>query len=110
MTNINQLLRAIPRNCKYGAPMGHSGIVRDAQSLTGLRCQRITLVDGDYGPDGTYWGYMPREHMYAVFNGANVEFDAAWGLLKFYRASSRDDAIAQFHDQYPEYSFARGSK
>lgn len=102
--NINQLLRATPRKCTYGAPMGHAGYINPDQPLTGLRCQRITLVDGDYGPDGTYWGYMPRDHMYAVFDGP------ALTTLKFYRATSRNDAIAQFHDQYPEYNFVRGPK
>lgn len=108
--NINQLLRANPASCSRGAPMGDSGFIKPDQPLTGLLCQRITLVDGDYGPDGTYWGYVPREHMYAVFNGANAEYKPARGLLKFYRATSRHGAIAQFHAQYPEYNFARGPK
>lgn len=57
--NINRFLRQYPRNCSRGAPMGDSGYVNPDQPHNGLLCQRITLVNGDYGPDGTYWGYVP---------------------------------------------------
>lgn len=52
--DINKILRATLRPCRYGAPMG----ARDAEDggLQGLYLQRVRFVDGDYAPDGTYWG------------------------------------------------------
>ena len=77
--NINRLLRARPRPGTYGAPLGWTNR-RDAPPGTALYCQRVRFVDGDYGPDGTYWGggrgTLP---LYAVFS-ADLE------TLCYYRA------------------------
>ena len=111
MTSINTLLANNRRNSAYGAPRGDRGYINEDQPLTGLRCERLRMVDGDYGPDGTYWGYSPSNgYMYVVFNGATPEFKTACGLLKYYRAKSRADAIAQFNDDSEGYTFARGTK
>ena len=110
-TNINTLLRANRRNSARGAPMGDRGYINDCQQPDGLLCQRIYLVDGDYGPDGTYWGNSPKHgNIYAVFNGQNSEFKPACGLLKYYRAHSREEAIYQFNAEFPGFTFSRGSK
>ena len=58
--NINKILRSNLKNMTRGAPMGDSGYINDDQPLTGLLCQRVNMVDGDYTPDGTYWGYSPK--------------------------------------------------
>jgi hypothetical protein len=106
---ITSILRANRRNSAYGAPMGDSGYINYDQPESGLRCQRLDMVDGDYGPDGTYWGCGSYNsgHMYVIFNGANPEFKTACGLLKYYRAKNRDSAIALFLEDYPEFSFSR---
>ncbi len=53
--NINALLRARMRPCQYGAPMGARNY-DDAPEGSKKYCQRVRFVDGDYAPDGTYWG------------------------------------------------------
>lgn len=90
--NINALLRARMRPCQYGAPMGARNY-DDAPEGSKKYCQRVRFVDGDYGPDGTYWGggrggrdVLP---LYAVFT-ADLE------TLCYYRAATRRDAIAQY--------------
>lgn len=90
--NINRLLRDRPRPCHYGAPMGavnHHGAPPDAR----LYCQRVRFVDGDYGPDGTYWGggrgTLP---LYAVFS-ADLE------TLCYYRAPNSLAAKAAHRGQ-----------
>ena len=109
--NINTLLNANRRNMSRGAPMGDRGYINEEQPLTGLLCQRVRMVDGDYGPDGTYWGNSPTNgQVYAVFNGPNAEFKPACGLLKYYRAHTRADAISQFSEEHEGYKFSRGAK
>ena len=109
--DINAILRANPRNSAYGAPMGDSGFAHSDNPPNGILCQRVRMVDGDYSPDGTYWGCSPKHgQMYAVFNGANSEYKPACGLLKYYRAHSRAGAIAQFLADYPECKLSRGAK
>jgi hypothetical protein len=85
MPDINKLLRARPRDVRYGAPLGARNR-RDAAPGTRLYCQRVRFVDGDYGADGTYWG-GGREAgpLYAVFSG-DLE------TLCYYRARTFMDA------------------
>lgn len=54
--NINAILAAPEhsRSSPRGAPMGASDYMDAPESK--LHLQRIRFVDGDYGPDGTYWG------------------------------------------------------
>lgn len=89
--DINRLLRARPRSCTYGAPMG----ARDRDDAPeGARryCQRVQFTDGDYGPDGTYWGggrgVLP---LYAVFT-ADLE------TLCYYRARDHRHALTQHRE------------
>lgn len=90
--NINALLKARPRSCTYGAPLGARNR-RDAAPGTRLYCQRVRFVDGDYAPDGTYWGggagTLP---LFAVFS-ADLE------TLCFYRAR---DFMAARHEHWTE--------
>ena len=70
MTSINTILNRQRVNCSRGAPMGDCGFIHDEQPFTRMRCERLRMVDGDYGPDGTYWGYSPSHgRMYVIFNG-----------------------------------------
>jgi len=52
--NINYILLKDPRGNKNGAAMGD----RDKTNCDNpmLHVQQVDFVDGDYGPDGTYWG------------------------------------------------------
>jgi hypothetical protein len=52
-TDINELLRASPVSCKYGAPMGRHA---RKESPEPVHVQRVRFIDGDYSADGTYWG------------------------------------------------------
>lgn len=107
--NINKLLRENRRNRSRGALMGDCGFISTDQPLTGLCCQRLEMIDGCYGPDATYWGAGSREHgwMYVIFNAGNDVWKPACGLLKYYRAQSRSDAIKQFNQEYPGYTFIK---
>lgn len=91
--NINTWLRANPRDCKYGAPLGRRNF-DDAPREPRRYCQRIRFVDGDYTPDGTYWGggrgVLP---LWAVFT-ADME------TLCFYRAATRADAIREYWSDF----------
>lgn len=111
-TSINTVLAGSPRTSTRGAPMGDTGYAHSDNPERGMRCERLRMVDGDYGPDGTYWGCGSREHghMYVCFNGANEEYKIGCGFLKYYRAKSRADAIAQCLVDYPEITFTRGAK
>jgi hypothetical protein len=69
--NINQTLRAHPRNSAAGAPMGTRERFDDPAQP--MYVQRIDMVDGDYAPDGTYWGGPPSAPLWCAFSadGAN---------------------------------------
>lgn len=85
--DINKLLRARPVPCRYGAPMGARNR-RDAPPGARLYAQRVRFVDGDYAPDGTYWGGGPGTvPLYAVFS-ADLE------TLCYYRAQTAAGARA----------------
>ncbi len=86
--NINKILRANKRRCTYGAPMG----ARDFHnSDTPLYLQRVNFVDGDYGPDGTYWG--SGTPLYCAFNGSDCpQFAPAHGTRVYVRAKTRTEA------------------
>lgn len=90
--DINRLLRARPRPCRYGAPLGDRN--RRADVPGKLYCQRVRFVDGDYGPDGTYWG-SGGGPLYAIFS-ADLE------TLCYYRAVTRMDAVRAYAEDYAE--------
>lgn len=83
--NINQILRASCVSSARGAPMGARSRL-DAPEQP-LHVQRIRLVDGDYAPDGTYWGGRPSAPLWCAFtpDGAN---------RIYVRAVTRDQAVA----------------
>lgn len=83
MPDINKLLRARPRPGRYGAPMGAHNR-RDAAPGTKLYCQRVRPVDGDYGADGTYWGFgRESAPLYAVFSDdlETLCYYRAWNFM-----------------------------
>lgn len=97
--NINTILKNDPVRCTYGAPMG----ARDqfGPDSGRLYLQRVRMVDGCYGPDGTYWGAPTREHgaMWCGFNAS---------ARIYVRARSRAEAIALILNDY-DVSFYRGA-
>jgi len=100
--DINKLLRDRPRNCQYGAPLGARNWY-DAEPDAQLYCQRIRFTDGDYAPDGTYWG--APANLYAVFS-ADLE------TCVYIRAASRADALQDFalnHANLTEGRYPRGT-
>lgn len=109
--NINQILRADPRSCARGAPMGDSDNITGP--LTNLRCQRVYLVDGDYGPDGTYWGYSKKDgHVYCAFNDGTGDdkFAPAMGVRIYVRAHTYEQAKREIKEIYTDATFARGGR
>lgn len=105
MPNINQILRqpSNSRDCSRGAPLGDSDVY---DGSTKLHLQRVRLVDGDYGPDGTYWGggSIP---LWCAFNPTNDKCDAAMGTRIYVRARSRSEAKQTVQQQYGNIKFFR---
>lgn len=97
MMNINKLLRDNPRPCRYGAPMGAVSYHDDDAPL---HLQRVQFVDGDYSPDGTYWGGggVP---LWCAFNEGSRVYVRAW---------TRAEAIAEVLEFAPDATFKRGAK
>lgn len=109
--NINTFLREHPRSREYGAPMGDRDRVEGP--LTNLRCQRINLVDGGYGPDGTYWGDSQMHgHVYCAFNDGRDgdAFAPAMGVRIYVRAHTYEQAKRRVKELYPSATFARGGR
>jgi hypothetical protein len=93
--NINQILRNNPRSSKYGAPMGARNT---DQADTPLLLQRVSLVDGAYGPDGTYWGHP--DDLWCAFNAEDGDYAAAMGTRIYVRANDRAAAIQAVLEDY----------
>lgn len=99
--DINALLRADPRSMRYGAPMGDSDwIAEDYDCDRRLHLQRVRLVDGDYGPDGTYWGASDSAgHIYCAFD------PTAQQVRIYVRGHTRGGALQSLRKQYPGLRF-----
>ncbi len=114
-TDINKILREpeYQRYSQRGAPMGDKNIyATDHPNYNPpLRCQRVILVDGDYGPDGTYWG-CTGEHIYCAFNDGRDgdRFAPAMGVRIYVRAFIHTDAKKIVQDLCPEVTFLRGGR
>lgn len=103
--DINRILKNDPRPCRYGAPMGDSDLVDGP--LDRLMLQRVRFVDGDYGPDGTYWGGgRGTEPLWCAFNGGD---DPGMRVRLYVRAKDRRRAIELLQADYPGIAFLRGS-
>ena len=100
--NINQILRKDMRHSTRGAPLGdgnrYDGSIR-------LHLQRVRLVDGDYGPDGTYWG--ASSPLWCAFNGDNAMHAAGHGTRIYVRALTRDGAKQAVLQHYVNSRFYR---
>jgi hypothetical protein len=93
--DINKILKANPRSCTYGAPLGYH---HHNDSDSELYCQRVRIDAGGYAPDNTYWGH--GETLWCAFNGEDDKFAPAMGTRAFVRAGSMAEAISKFDDQY----------
>lgn len=91
--NINQILRANSVSSARGAPMGAANYLDDPEQR--LYVQRIEFVDGDYAPDGTYWGGGSRSGpLWCAFS--------ADGANRIYvRATTRGQAVAAVLADWP---------
>lgn len=61
-----------------------------------LYVQQVTMIDGDYGSDGTYWGGYPSVPLYCAFSAMN---------RIYVRAVNRKQAIAIVQETYPDAQF-----
>ena len=87
--NITNILRDLPINSRYGAPMGACDFIDDIDAT--LYLQRIKFVDGDYSADGTYWGGYPSPSLRCAFSlGQNGNL----ANRMFVRARTRNEAKA----------------
>lgn len=107
--DINKILRGNLRSCKYGAPLGDNSRIQGP--LKNLRVQRVKFEDGDYGPDGTYWG-GGGDPLYCAFNDGldGDDFAAGHGVRIYIRAESAAEARELLRDTYPGITFARGGR
>lgn len=106
-TNINKILRNDRRSMTYGAPMGDSDDFPEDRRNIPLHCQRVYFIDGDYGPDGTYWGASDKAgYIYCAFNGGvRDDFAPAMGVRVYVRAWTHAQAKAAVRAQYPDTLF-----
>lgn len=103
--DINRILRADPVNCKYGAPLGQRNLVG---YLADLYLQRVRWVDGDYSPDGTYWGHGTKSSMWVAFNGPqDPDYQPAFGTRIWVRARTRKEAAREVRRLYPTAKFVK---
>jgi hypothetical protein len=93
--DINKILRDNPRHSKYGAPFGHHNVFTPGEPL---HLQLVRLIDGDYGPDGTYWG-GGGEHLWCAFSADGC------ATRIYVRAYTRDQAVWEVLDNFPEATF-----
>ena len=99
--DINALLRNHPRTSQRGAPLGDSNRIGDLTQPCHL--QRLRLVDGDYGADGTYWGNSPQHgDIWACFTP-----DLA--TLIYVRAQTRKQAVDAVFEVEPCVAFIKGA-
>jgi hypothetical protein len=92
--DINKILKANPRSCTYGAPLGASNYVDS--DTTRLYLQRIRPVDYDYAPDGTYWGFgSGTPPLWCAF-------DVEGEVRVYVRARTREQAMKEILNDYPE--------
>lgn len=104
MPDINSILRHDGRPAKFGAPMGDSDLVpEELEPWPKLYCQKLILVDGDYGADGTYWGGGSGvDSIFCVFDGPKAR------TVRIYtRAKSREEAMTKVKETYPQATFIR---
>lgn len=101
-TNINKILAKEYRHRPSGTPMGCKDVVEDVSRLL---VQRVQMVDGDYAPDGTYWGNSPKHgYIYCAFD------ESGYGTRIWVRAHSRAEAVRKVVETYPEARFIRAVK
>lgn len=103
--NINTILRKNKRTCAFGAPLGAKNF-RDTESP--LLLQRVQMVDGDYAPDGTYWGggFLTKP-LWCAFNAEDDQYSAGHGARIYVRAFTREQAIAEVRQEFPEVTFKK---
>lgn len=97
--NINKHLRQNPRSSRYGAPLGSDSYL-DAPEVP-LYVQRVHFIDGDYAPDGTYWGGGRGSE--ALYCGWSPEAENQ----VYVRAVNRADALRAIKDDFPEATFVK---
>jgi len=89
------------RGCSRGAPLGDRNRYDDMTSK--LYLQRIRFIDGDYAPDGTYWGGPGP--LWCAFNKEEGDFPTAMGTRIYVRAKSRIEAQREILSMYPRVEF-----
>lgn len=78
--------------------------------MSPLYLQRVRFVDGDYGPDGTYWGRSASVGaLWCAFNKEHHDAAAGHGTRIYVRAHSRTEARLKVLAEYPGLRFVRSS-
>lgn len=95
--DINKILKSQPVSSKFGSPMGARNRFDNPDEP--LYVQRIRFVDGDYAPDGAYWG--GGEPLYCAFSDSN---------RIYIRADNRAKALEKVLEEWPGAEFASRAK
>ena len=90
--DINKILADNPVSATRGAPLG---AINFHASNSPLYLQRLRLVDGDYGADGTYWGATVFNDVWCAFNGEDDDYAPARGSRIYVRAKNRKEAVEE---------------
>lgn len=99
--DVNKVLKSDPVNCSRGASMGQTDAFDPDAGW--LYLGRVKMVDGDYSPDGTYWGggsgTLP---LWCAINGgiSPGKHSRIW-----VRAKSRQDAVRQIMEHHMVQGF-----
>ena len=93
------------RSSRYGAPMGARNYLDNPEQR--LYAQRVNFVDGDYAPDGTYWG-SGGEPLWCAFSLV----EGSEHLLSnevYVRARDRVGALKAVRAEFPVARFLRNA-
>jgi hypothetical protein len=83
-------------SAKFGAPMGRASTFNDPGTHP-VTCHIVpmSMVDGDYDSGGAYWGNVPGEPMFHIFNKQDRDNPEGELVEHFVRAKDIDSAIVQ---------------
>ena len=103
---LDLLGHRICTGAKMGLPQYYP---RDPDVAIKLRMAKMRMVDGDYAPNGAYFGNVPGSPLYHVESLERVKTDTGDvpAVRLFLRATSRESAKKEVRESLPNATFYR---